>query len=193
MNKLYEENNIKELADAIRSKTYDEKKMKLSKMAGEVQSIDKNKGFELWSSLQWPEKVSKTLVCNSKYAAINPLIFPTESGQYATPFRNEGKVILPNATKGYLEGCREIQCRTIDFYKLESIESRMLMYAQCKHIIIRTNKVCKLSNKDGFYGVHFSTGTRIYVPDELVEEYKVAENWTAYADYIKPLSELEGE
>lgn len=31
----------------------------------------------------------------------------------------------------------------------------------------------------------------IYVPDESVEEYKTATNWSKYAEYIKPLSDLE--
>lgn len=31
----------------------------------------------------------------------------------------------------------------------------------------------------------------IYVPDELVEDYKVATNWSELADQIKPISELE--
>ena len=31
----------------------------------------------------------------------------------------------------------------------------------------------------------------IYVPDDLVDTYKTATNWTAYADKIKPMSELE--
>lgn len=31
----------------------------------------------------------------------------------------------------------------------------------------------------------------IYVPDNLVEEIKVAENWSTYASQIKPISELE--
>lgn len=30
----------------------------------------------------------------------------------------------------------------------------------------------------------------IYVPDALLNEWKAAENWTTYADFIKPLSEL---
>lgn len=31
----------------------------------------------------------------------------------------------------------------------------------------------------------------IYVPDDLVEQYKVATNWSTYASQIKPISELE--
>ncbi len=38
-------------------------------------------------------------------------------------------------------------------------------------------------------GVFSSSGITIYVPDESVEAYKSATNWSAYADYIKPLSE----
>ena len=33
----------------------------------------------------------------------------------------------------------------------------------------------------------------IYVPDTLVEQYKSATNWSVYADFIKPLSELPSE
>lgn len=39
----------------------------------------------------------------------------------------------------------------------------------------------------GIFG--FSDTTTIYVADNLVEEYKVATNWSRYADKIKPLSE----
>ena len=31
----------------------------------------------------------------------------------------------------------------------------------------------------------------VYVPDELVDAYKTATNWVAFADQIKPISELE--
>lgn len=34
-------------------------------------------------------------------------------------------------------------------------------------------------------------GTNIYVPDESVDAYKSATNWSAYADQIKPLSEYQ--
>lgn len=42
------------------------------------------------------------------------------------------------------------------------------------------------------YGVPFSNCSDLltfYVPDESVEAYKAAENWSKYADKIKPLSE----
>lgn len=40
MKKLYEEDDIQKLADSIRSKTYDDGKMKVSEMAIEIDGID---------------------------------------------------------------------------------------------------------------------------------------------------------
>lgn len=42
------------------------------------------------------------------------------------------------------------------------------------------------NNKPDWYGVTF------YVPDASLEAYKTATNWSAYADRIHPLSEIEG-
>lgn len=53
-------------------------------------------------------------------------------------------------------------------------------------------KVPKLNNKGAFEGSAIANGTGyIYIPDELVEECKVATNWSTYADQIKPISEME--
>ena len=40
------------------------------------------------------------------------------------------------------------------------------------------------ANEEGLKDLYF------YVPDDLVEDYKAATNWSAYADQIKPVSEL---
>lgn len=57
-------------------------------------------------------------------------------------------------------------------------------------LIIRTNSVATLANTNAFNGCSALTG--IYVPDDLVDDYKAATNWSAYTAQIKPLSELEG-
>lgn len=44
--------------------------------------------------------------------------------------------------------------------------------------------VPELSNTSGFSGNHFSSGQRIKFKAELVEEAKIATNWSTYADYI---------
>lgn len=50
-----------------------------------------------------------------------------------------------------------------------------------------------LGNTNAFRnaGTYVTGGLSIYVPDNLVDTYKTATNWTAYADKIRPMSELE--
>lgn len=58
-------------------------------------------------------------------------------------------------------------------------------------LIIRTNKVCTLGNTTALSmsKIEKQTGY-IYVPDDLVDDYKSATNWSSFASQIKPLSEL---
>ena len=59
--------------------------------------------------------------------------------------------------------------------------------------IIRTSSVCTLINVSAFTGTKIANGTGyIYVPDDLVDSYKTASNWSTYASQIKGISELEG-
>lgn len=57
------------------------------------------------------------------------------------------------------------------------------------HIIIRATTPPTLGNVNAF---NSTNSCPIYVPDESVEAYKAAKNWSALADRIKPLSELGG-
>ena len=71
---------------------------------------------------------------------------------------------------------------TLSFYFCNSLETLILR---------NSNTVCTLSNTGALTGTKIAGGTGyVYVPDELVEEYKVATNWSTYANQIKPLSEL---
>lgn len=59
--------------------------------------------------------------------------------------------------------------------------------------IIRSSTVCTLADKSAFQSSAIANGTGyIYVPDELVDSYKAATNWSTYAAQFRPLSELEG-
>jgi hypothetical protein len=50
-----------------------------------------------------------------------------------------------------------------------------------------------LTATNTFTGSGIAKGTGyVYVPDNLVDAYKAATNWTVYANQIKPISELEG-
>lgn len=69
-----------------------------------------------------------------------------------------------------------------------SIPSSFLFITPKPDVIITANKVVTLSKSNAI-----TTGSNIYVPDDLVDDYKIATNWTTHADYIKPLSTYEGE
>ena len=80
--------------------------------------------------------------------------------------------------------------KMVDFNKCEKIHSPSFnLCPNVKTVIFRGEKVCVLNGGD----LGIPSTCLIYVPDNLVEEYKVATNWTQYADRIKPLSELPEE
>ena len=56
--------------------------------------------------------------------------------------------------------------------------------------LLNTETVCALSDKYALYDTKIKSGNGyIYVPDKLLEQYKTATNWSAFANQIKPLSE----
>lgn len=60
-------------------------------------------------------------------------------------------------------------------------------------VIINRNEVFMMTNVNMLQVTPIESGTGyVYVPDNMVEAYKSTTNWSAYADQIKPLSELEG-
>ena len=95
--------------------------------------------------------------------------------------------------------------RTYSFNGCSSLEKldlpllRLIDDAYCfrgtnlKTLILRRNTRCILGNSNSLTSTPIASKTGyIYVPDELVDSYKSATNWSAYADQIKPISELEG-
>ena len=60
-------------------------------------------------------------------------------------------------------------------------------------LVLLSNELLNLGSSV-FYNTKIAKGEGyIYVKDELVESYKSSTNWSAYADQIKPLSELPQE
>ena len=82
---------------------------------------------------------------------------------------------------------------TVDFPVLNTIWEKV--FSDCtalKTVILRLNRVCQLKAADVFNNTPIANGTGyIYVPDNLVDQYKSADNWSTYASQIKPISELE--
>ena len=62
-------------------------------------------------------------------------------------------------------------------------------------LVIDSPSVFRLTNSNAFFASSITNGGKgfVYVPDNLVDEYKSATNWTTVADQIKPLSELPQE
>lgn len=59
-------------------------------------------------------------------------------------------------------------------------------------LILRGSTMSGLGNKNCLQGTPIASGTGyVYVPDNLVNNYKSATNWSTYASQIKPISELE--
>lgn len=81
----------------------------------------------------------------------------------------------------------------IDAPMLEYIGAHSITASKLTTLIIRqNNSVCVLANTAAIQTTPMTNGTgSIYVPDDMVEEYKTATNWSTYASQIKPLSELE--
>lgn len=93
---------------------------------------------------------------------------------------------------------------TADFPSLTEI--RQYSFRRCytlTSLILRSSTVCTLQHTNAFSDCYHILGTTnstynpsglndgyIYVPDNLVESYKTATNWTYFSSQIKSISEL---
>lgn len=109
--------------------------------------------------------------------------------------------LITTITSGCFASCNNLI--SAYFPKVESVGPSS--FSNCgvlRALILPINKVVSLTNTSAFTGCYHILGTYhktynpeslkdgfIYVPDDLVEQYKVATNWSTYAEQIKPLSE----
>ena len=76
---------------------------------------------------------------------------------------------------------------------ITSIETGAFTYCTklSKFALPNITSVPTLSSTDAFHSTPIASGTGyIYVPDDLVESFKSATNWSTYADQIKAISEM---
>ena len=98
------------------------------------------------------------------------------------------------SVEGYgLYGCSSLI--KVCFPKLTRIETKS--FSNCSDmlcLIILSPEVATLVSSDAFSSSGISRGSGyVYVPDDLVESYKSANNWSGYSGKIKGLSELPSE
>ena len=60
-------------------------------------------------------------------------------------------------------------------------------YSLTTYVFERTVGITAISASNIFTNINPST--KIYVPDALVDDYKIADNWSTYANYIYPISD----
>lgn len=89
-------------------------------------------------------------------------------------------------------------CSALKYVKLSSVTSVGAMaFQHCTSlttlVIEQSVKVPSLAATTALDNTPIKNGTGfVYVPDNLVDSYKTAKNWSTYANQIKPISELEG-
>ena len=101
---------------------------------------------------------------------------------------------LPLVTSLPIDSFRLSTIQTADFSAVTNINRTA--FTDCtslETLIIRTPSVCVISDISvALRGSKIASGTGyIYVPDNLVDSYKAATNWVAFANQIKPISALE--
>lgn len=81
---------------------------------------------------------------------------------------------------------------SITFYN--TIRVFVNMFDGCKaltKVILYSSTVCTLNNVSAFNNTPIASGTGyIYVPDNLIDSYKSATNWSTFANQIRGTSEL---
>ena len=79
----------------------------------------------------------------------------------------------------------------VDFPSMASIKGSA--FSKCSMldtVILRSENVCSLVNANAFNATPIASGTGyIYVPSALVNSYKVATNWSTYADRIRAIED----
>ncbi len=80
--------------------------------------------------------------------------------------------------------------KIVDLPAVTKIETQAFSNGGLTHLVIRTDSVCTLANKAAFTSTPIaSSAGYIYVPSALIEDYKVATNWSTYAAQFRALED----
>ena len=101
-------------------------------------------------------------------------------------------IVIPNSISSIgvnaFENCRSLTNIVIP-NSITSIGTSVFSscYSLTTYVFERTTGITSIGGTNTFIGIN--TSTKIYVPDDLVDDYKIAANWSTYANYIYPISE----
>lgn len=122
---------------------------------------------------------------------IKNLVLPKLVGSFGNSSLNGchllKRVVLPRY-ESYMDwGGAVLRSTALDLADLGKVTSVGLLQT-VKTIILRRNSITSLTSSNNILNV-----VEIYVPQDLIESYKVATNWTTYADKFKPLERSKYE
>ena len=94
-------------------------------------------------------------------------------------------------------GCNNLKSLDLSSFNTSKVTNMSGMFGSCNNLtalIINNPKLFELKATNCFNNASIENGTGyVYVPDDMVDTYKAATNWSVYADQIKPISELPEE
>lgn len=96
---------------------------------------------------------------------------------------------------GYISSLSFQRCynlRSLTFKNRVPIIAREFIYARnlCNLVLNDTEKLVALENTSAFNETAFQKGEgTIFVPDNFIEDYRIATNWSVFANQFKPLSQ----
>lgn len=94
-------------------------------------------------------------------------------------------------------GCNKLKSLDLSSFDTSKVINMSGMFGSCINLtalIINNPKLFELKATNCFNNSAIANGTGyVYVPDDMVDTYKAATNWSVYADQIKPISELPEE
>ena len=98
----------------------------------------------------------------------------------------------------FFSECTSLKYANLSGWTTESMADNYYLFGSCSSLIavvIDSPTLFRLTSSHTFDNSSITNGGTgfVYVPDNLVDEYKSATNWTTVADQIKPLSELPQE
>lgn len=198
---------LTDVADAIREKKGSNEPINAQNFADEIKNLPSGGDDGLAMSLL---KRTITEYSNEEITEFGPFTFAGCSQLVRLNVPN-----LRYTSKLFIQesGLRELELPNIyslsaqSFQNCRSLEKVILGEGMCYQVanmafyectsfttlVLLSNELLNLGSSV-FYNTKIAKGEGyIYVKDELVESYKSSTNWSAYADQIKPLSELPQE
>lgn len=102
------------------------------------------------------------------------------------------ELTLPRLTRVPYGGLKQMKsCKLIDLPCVTYIDQYGFQDDRAlESVILRSETICTLNNVNAFQSTNINSGTvYIYVPAALVESYKVATNWSNYADQFRAIED----